>query len=215
MKLWIKKNDDNEPLEKISVTGPEIEPKRGWQRVFGGVILCAMLVPVAVTIYGYANGKFQEKSPTEVVLPSGDTEAVDGQMFSGMNAGETARKYPYTLADVLNAYSEKPILELLQKNCIPYVYDDEGKEIALFKVDGIVTDQSNVAFDQLRLTDSCVASCSPLNEIELPETVYADAAKTTRLVMFNNSLYWLTADDAGNISSDPYYDGRLLGVVNA
>lgn len=76
MKLWIKKNDDNEPLEQISVTGPEIEPKQGWQRVFGGAILCAMLVLGAVTIYGYANGKFQEKFPTDAMLPKTESGAV-------------------------------------------------------------------------------------------------------------------------------------------
>lgn len=127
-----------------------------------------------------------------------------------IGGGGGLEMYDFTLTDVLEAKAVTPTLERLQKDRVPYVYDEDGREIALFEVIGVITEKA-VDFESLRLTDACVASCRQLEEVELPETVYLDKEKTGKLVMFNDSLYLITKDGAENVSANSY-EWQIFGT---
>lgn len=133
-----------------------------------------------------------------------------GNVGGGSSIGEKSHEYPFTLAEVLEAKGETPTLKLLQKNRVPYVYDENGNKTALFTVISVVADQGSVNFDELELTDNRVVSCRPL-QVELPATIYLDDAGTMKFVMFNDSLYLVSGDEAENASASRY-DWQIFGA---
>ncbi len=242
---WIKNGDNN--YRNNNTNGPEVEPKSIWKRVFGGVILCAMLVLATVTIWSAATGRLTDKTvddfpATDGLIdepvdeptitkdkgPASDESPRPGEdlvykgidldpyflgnasVGGGPGIGSEPYEYPFTLAEVLEAKGKVPTLELLQENHVPYVYDEDGNEIALFAVIGVITDQDDVNFDELRLTDPCVASCEPI-EVELPATIYLDEAGTAKFIMFNDSLYLVSGNEAENASVNRY-DWQIFGA---
>lgn len=232
MSKWIKKSN-NDPWEtrKNDLTGTE--PKSNWKRVLGGVFLCAMVLLAGLTVWSAAGGfmsilpevpasqteSTESNAETSELRPGEDLTykgvALDPAFLGnagsggGSNIGEKPYEYPFTLAEVLEAKGKAPTLELLQKNCVPYVYDNDGNEVALFKADGILADRDDVSFDEVRVTDSCVVSCRPL-ELELPAVVYLDESRTAKFVMFNDSLYMISGDAAENVSANRY-DWQIFG----
>lgn len=231
----IRNNDNREPWEtQKNNSADTIIVARGWQKVFKLVILCAMLALAALTIWGVATGEITSKGAAD--LPTAEAEESttrhenpqpgedltyegialgpeflgNANIGGGSGIGSKPYEYPFTLAEVLETKGKVPTLELLQKNRAPYVYDEDGNEIALFAVIGVITDQDDVDFDTLRLTDACVASCRPI-KAELPATVYLDKAKTVKLVMFNNSLYLVSGNEAENASANRY-DWQIFGA---
>lgn len=183
---WIKSND---PWETRKDNLTDTEPKGGWKRVFGGVILCAMLVLAGWTAWTAMNGGFENgTNPTPPAKMVGDKahDMIDGA--GRLNLSGDAVPSAFAIA----TYGETPTLEMLQGANVPYVYAEDGAEIALFAISCIVTNQDDVNFDELRLTDGCVNDYKPLIDIELPSVVYFDANQSARYVKYQDQLYLLT-----------------------
>lgn len=194
MSKWIKNGDNN--YRSSNTNGPEVEPKSIWKRVFGGVILCAMLVLAGWTAWTAMNGGFKNDTnptpPAEMVGDKahdmiGGSANVDDDGAGRLNPSGDAVPSAFAIA----TYGETPTLETLQGANVPYVYAEDGAEIALFAISCIVTNQDDVNFDELRLTDGCVNDYKPLIDVELPSVVYFDANQSARYVKYQDQLYLL------------------------
>lgn len=241
MKKWIKKSN-NDPWEtrKDDLTGTE--PKSNWKRVFGAMLLCAMVLVAGWAGWTAMNGGFagdlpetpeidivedkahdnptvDDKATTHQINPYDDPVYHGNAMVGGGRNIEDGPGLPNFPDEIpvsvytLESYGEAPTLEMLQKAHVPYVYAEDGTEIALFKVTSIVTNKDDVDFDSIRLTDGCVDSYDPIEGVELPETVYFDANQNAKFVEYQGRLHLVvTADGSLAAIRDQIRSWSVFGV---
>lgn len=147
---WIKSND---PWETRKDNLTDTEPKGGWKRVFGGVILCAMLVLAGWTAWTAMNDGFADSLPEapkaettkdkvsetlENKTASADEARIELKSDPLLYTGEGAefRTIPDNVStdlieEKMEVYGENPSLMTLQRFGISEVYNAAGEKVEI------------------------------------------------------------------------------------
>lgn len=92
---WINKHDNNaEPWENQETDALEAGSKaRSWQKVFGGIILCAIALFTAMVVYGLGTGLIQERGPEGTKVVGEDPYSQGNACLAGGPNAEGGRRW--------------------------------------------------------------------------------------------------------------------------
>lgn len=116
--------DNYEPRATQKTDSPDTVAKsRSWQKVFGAVILCAVLALVALVIWGAVTGRITNKKSPSAVFAN--------WAAATFTAVESSESLPDDLQEHLELYGESPSKMTLQRFGVPEVYSADGEKITI------------------------------------------------------------------------------------